>query len=267
LISDGLDLLLVGGAGVDTVDFSGVTGVDTNASLSVITTAFFTGTFNTRTDLLDNEAAFDFGNGTVITNVSDAENIIGTDFNDFIEGNDDVNELSGGLGNDFFNGQDGDDIIMGNAGDDLLFGNDGNDTLIGGVGDDLLDGGDDNDTIDGGAGFDTVVVRDDLVDISFTDNGDGTITLTTLTDGIDTLTNVEAVVNFNGETMLIPAAVVTSASTSSAAPSASVFVSAEDEDAIFTGADDSAPIDNQFAAEADVFEEAVFVADDVFEVA
>ena len=53
----------------------------------------------------------------------------------------------------------------------------------------------------------------------------------------------------------------------SAAPSEPVFVSAEDGTPIFEGDDDGIAVQETFVDPADVFEEAIFVADDVFEIA
>ena len=53
----------------------------------------------------------------------------------------------------------------------------------------------------------------------------------------------------------------------SAAPSEPVFVSAEDGAPIFEGDDDGIAVQETFVDPADVFEEAIFVADDVFEIA
>ncbi|MGC6536710.1 MAG: calcium-binding protein [Candidatus Puniceispirillaceae bacterium] len=76
------------------------------------------------------------------------EAIMGTSYNDHIEGTDEANSLFGG---------GGDDHLIGHGGNDLLNGNAGSDTLDGGSGDDLfvLDmkssdiviGGDDTDTV------------------------------------------------------------------------------------------------------------------------
>ncbi|XP_022778633.1 uncharacterized protein LOC111320217, partial [Stylophora pistillata] len=74
------------------------------------------------------------------------ENAIGTEFDDFMYGDDNVNTFSG-LGG-------ADDLHM-NGGNDVGFGGAGNDRLFGGEDDDQLSGGDGNDIIDGGTGSDT----------------------------------------------------------------------------------------------------------------
>lgn len=84
------------------------------------------------------------------------ENVLGSDFNDILTGDDAANELRGDVGADTLRGggnadrligQGDNDILFGDAGDDQLFGNAGDDQLSGGLGDDQLSGGD--------GGFDT----------------------------------------------------------------------------------------------------------------
>ncbi len=66
--------------------------------------------------------------------VYEMENVIGTQFNDHLTGDNDDNIL---------NGMDGNDILDGGAGDDTLVSGEGNDTLTGGLGKDtfVLNGG------------------------------------------------------------------------------------------------------------------------------
>lgn len=73
--------------------------------------------------------------------------IVGSRFNDNIQGNDEDNALSGNRGNDFLNGLNG---------DDELFGDDGNDTLLGFFGNDILDGGTGSNTMRGEDGNDVI---------------------------------------------------------------------------------------------------------------
>jgi len=87
----------------------------------------------------------DLGNGSAFQEVSgefdqlvSIENITGSAFTDFINGNNNANVLNGGDGHD------------------ALFGRGGDDTLIGGNGDDFLRGSDGADILDGGSGFDRV---------------------------------------------------------------------------------------------------------------
>ena len=89
--------------------------------------------------------------------------LIGTEFDDTIDGGggDDVlqglggnDNLIGGAGSDLLDGGSGDDVLEGGSGDDALLGGEGNDLLDGGAGDDVLDGGAGNDSLIGGAGSD-----------------------------------------------------------------------------------------------------------------
>lgn len=104
--------------------------------------------------------------------VSNIENIIGTNLNDELRGNDADNLFSGGLGND---------VLAGRAGNDYLLGGEGNDHLDGGEGDDILVGGSGTDSYRAGYGDDLflqdiqqtseVLVGDegvDTVDYSYT---------------------------------------------------------------------------------------------------
>ncbi len=87
------------------------------------------------------------------------ENLLGSDFNDILKGDNSANILSGGDGNDKLYGRRGDDFLSGDEGNDYLNGSRGNDTLSGGDGDDTLKGGGNQDTfvIDSTEGVDTVL--------------------------------------------------------------------------------------------------------------
>ena len=71
-------------------------------------------------------------------NVTDVENVIGSNYDDAIYGTQGANSLSGGNGNDLVSGLDGDDIVSGGNGDDHLYGGTGADTLSGGAGSDTF---------------------------------------------------------------------------------------------------------------------------------
>lgn len=118
-----------GGAGVDTIDYSGRT-VDVLASL----------------DGVANDGA-----DTELDNLMpDIENVLTGSGDDIIVGSDAANELDGG---------DGADILSGGAGNDILSGGGGIDELDGGTGDDILDGGAGTDTpITCGAGDGDIAV-------------------------------------------------------------------------------------------------------------
>jgi len=72
-----------------------------------------------------------------------------------------------------------------------------NDDILSATGDavNVFAGGAGNDSIDGGDGLDTATFADLAADITAVDNGDGTITVTTLTEGVDTLTNIETLLD------------------------------------------------------------------------
>ena len=82
------------------------------------------------------------------------ENIIGSDFNDKIDGDPNNNRLIGGAGNDMLDGKDGKDMLDGGAGNDELKGDGGIDTLMGGAGRDTIEGDGGADFINGGTGDD-----------------------------------------------------------------------------------------------------------------
>jgi Ca2+-binding RTX toxin-like protein len=82
------------------------------------------------------------------------ENIVGSNFSDWLIGDGGDNFLQGGLAGDVLYGRDGDDYLDGGAGDDTLQGDGGDDVLAGGDGDDILRGVSGNDGLHGGAGDD-----------------------------------------------------------------------------------------------------------------
>jgi Ca2+-binding RTX toxin-like protein len=127
LYGDGNDDVLIAGGGTNSL--YGGTGIDT-ADYSTAAHSVFvdlTGAFNSGE--VDSQTA------TYVTHdtYSSIENVVGSAFVDFIQGNNGVNVLAG-------NG--GDDHIAGLGGNDTLSGDAGNDVLSGGAGADVLDGGD-----------------------------------------------------------------------------------------------------------------------------
>jgi Ca2+-binding RTX toxin-like protein len=84
------------------------------------------------------------------------ENLTGSDFNDFLAGDNAVNTISGRDGIDILQGQGNNDTLNGGDGNDVLSGQAGQDTLNGGNNDDFLDGGSEGDTLNGGANSDTL---------------------------------------------------------------------------------------------------------------
>lgn len=102
-----------GGAGSDTIDFShdyrggGFGGVIVNLTAGIAT---------------DGHGASD-----IIVRI---ENVIATQYNDLVTGNDIANTLKGEAGDDELQGRGGDDILGGGNGNDTLYGGGGSDTAI-----------------------------------------------------------------------------------------------------------------------------------------
>lgn len=111
------------------------------------------------------------------------DDLVATDFGDYVYGSAADNQISLGGGNDTFDDRyngSGNDTVDGGTGNDKMWTGDGEDTLIGGIGNDILNGesGDDiliggagNDTLNGGSGADTYKFSAD--DIGGTDTIEG----------------------------------------------------------------------------------------------
>ncbi|CAH0270649.1 calcium-binding protein [Roseomonas sp. CECT 9278] len=146
------------------------------------------------------------GNDTITTAVSSVGPLT-------TGGNDSV--LAQG-GNDSVNGGSGLDTLRGGLGNDSLAGSNDNDFLFGDEGDDLFFGGAGNDRIDGGTGFDIVSFAanptDGAVTVNVTNVG-GVNTIisapapTILTQGADTITNVEQINGSNSHDTITLASV------------------------------------------------------------
>ncbi len=118
---------LYGGAGSDTASyFNSSHGIDANTSFG---TAVTYGAGYAESDTLDS-----------------IENLIGSFYDDRLQGGDDVNDIDGVAGNDYINGWGGNDNLVGGFGNDLM---------VGGTGDDTVSGGFGNDTLYGSLGIDT----------------------------------------------------------------------------------------------------------------
>ncbi|MDB5432877.1 MAG: putative rhizobiocin/RTX toxin and hemolysin-type calcium binding protein, partial [Caulobacter sp.] len=167
---------LFGGAGSDTVDYSGdgnTVTVDLAAGIA---------------------EAGDFDQ-----TLDSVENVIGTAGGDFIGGSSNGNILVGGGGDDGIYGYAGTDVLVGGEGSDQLYGGDDGDQIYGGAGtnvlsgdngDDYIVGGANNDTIDGGAGFDILDYGDATAAVKVS------LAITTAQNtggaGIDTISGIEA---------------------------------------------------------------------------
>ena len=234
------DDVLVGGGGTDIID--GGDGVDTNSfegigsGVTATLAADGTGTadygmVNETFTGIENLTGSD--NDDVLTATGAAANtIFGGAGDDIIAGGGGTDILDGGDGNDTnsFVGIGGDvtaslvdgtasygmvnetfvnfENLTGSVGDDNLTGDAGANVLEGAAGDDTLSGGAGDDTLDGGDGFDTVAFLDVATNISVTDNGDGTFTASSALDGVNTISNVESLIDSTGAVIDFPANVL-----------------------------------------------------------
>jgi len=171
-----------GGAGIDTLSYAGSDG-------GVIVTLGANGIiFNAD----GHHAAGDTGTGF--------ENIIGSNYDDFLYGNQAANVLSGGGGHDEVSGEGGADTLKGGNGNDSLRGGAGKDKLLGGAGDDVLQGDTGADVLNGGAENDFVIYfySSGGVKVTLGKNGAATTAKGGHAQG-DTISNIENLVgsNFN----------------------------------------------------------------------
>jgi Ca2+-binding RTX toxin-like protein len=119
-------------------------------------------------DLLEGGLGDDFIDGGAGTDTASYANASGSvtvglgtvvGFANGADGNDSLRNIENVIGsafNDVINGNDADNVLDGGGGHDLLFGRAGNDTMVGGDGDDFLRGSDGNDVMNGGGGWDRV---------------------------------------------------------------------------------------------------------------
>ncbi len=172
------DDTLLGGAGNDTLYGDGRIAPDTHdtgGSGPITTTTDASGLFDPTLvsfdDTLDGGAGNDIldgGAGTDTASFASAtEGVqvgLGPSGNGFafheLSGEEDqlysIENVTGSAFSDFINGNDGANVLNGGDGGDALFGRGGDDELIGGNGDDFLRGSDGADTLNGGAGWDRV---------------------------------------------------------------------------------------------------------------
>ncbi|MEM9138298.1 MAG: calcium-binding protein [Pseudomonadota bacterium] len=152
IVDDVLEKIVLdldGGDGVDTLDLSQASGpVVVDLSIGALGTA----------------SAVNF------------ENVIGSQFDDVITGDDGDNVISGLGGVDQIFGGKGNDSLIANKGNDFVFGGYGDDEIVwnNGDGSDLFDGGEGDDLVQ--VKFDTDLVNDDLqnkdvAEFSVTDEG------------------------------------------------------------------------------------------------
>jgi Ca2+-binding RTX toxin-like protein len=153
LFGDGGNDTLHGGAGADTM-FGG-NGIDTVSyvySPSAVTVGL-----NTHEGI---------GGDAEGDQIWEFENVIGSDGDDWLYGDEAGNFMQGGKGEDYVRGFSGDDFLEGGAGVDLLNGDDGNDVLNGGDGADKMWGGNADDLMHGGKAGDHLYGNegDDVLD-------------------------------------------------------------------------------------------------------
>jgi Ca2+-binding RTX toxin-like protein len=120
----GGDDVLDGGAGADLID--GGIGFDT--------LVFWSATAGVALSLVTGGTGGDAA-GDVYVSI---ENIYGTAFDDFLEGNDLPNTILGGGGDNVIRGLGGDDWLGGGAGSDTFYPGEGNDRVFGGAGIDYV---------------------------------------------------------------------------------------------------------------------------------
>ncbi|MDE9451493.1 hypothetical protein J3R80_13545 [Aliiroseovarius sp. Z3] len=134
LIGNSYSNMLVGGHGNDTLD-GGLGGdtLDGGAGQDTVTyaTAQKAAIVQLGLGYLAGAAL-----GDILINI---ENIMGTAYQDILEGDDASNTLWGGQGNDNLSGGEGNDMLYGGSGTDTLSGGSGADILDGGVGIDWVD--------------------------------------------------------------------------------------------------------------------------------
>ena len=116
------------GAGSDSVDAGSVT----QAATIYLTPGYQGYLGSTKAEKITTAGQITVNFGTVI------ENLIGSNYDDHLYGNEVGNKIEGGAGSDSIEGWDGDDTLWGGAGNDFLTGGFGNDSIEGGDGNDTL---------------------------------------------------------------------------------------------------------------------------------
>ena len=202
---------LIGGAGADTYVYAddadlGNDAIDDSGTLDTLDFSNLASPIDV--DLSSTTTQTVAAGGTLSVGITMSANsisgVIGTPFDDNIEGNSLDNQLVGGAGADslvgkagsdtldggtqpdFIQGGPGDDIIIGGGSNDSLFGDGGADSIVGDGGNDLLSGGSGNDELIGEDGSDVLIGGPDVdvIDggsgqdsVEFLDEADGTVSL------------------------------------------------------------------------------------------
>ena len=189
LYSEGVEYI-DGGSGVDTVSYAGANTIGVNFTL-----------INGSATGLGNGPVNNAGTGDVLINI---ENIIGSNGNDSLTGDDNANRFEGGALTDTLYGRGGDDVLLGGDGNDTLWGQTGNDTIDGGSGNDTIFGDEGSDIIDGGDDVDTVEYGGlgVYIDLESGEARSEDISQISFATG-DTLTNIENVFSANERDVLL----------------------------------------------------------------
>ena len=108
------------GAGADQIDASQAY----QATTIYLTPGYWGYLGSNKTSTITSSGQITVNFGTMI------ENLIGSNYDDYLYGNEVGNKIEGGAGNDSIEGWDGPDTIIGGAGNDSIEGGDGNDTLV-----------------------------------------------------------------------------------------------------------------------------------------
>ena len=154
------------GLGTDQIDASGTS----QAATIYLTPGYWGFLGSAKTSTITSAGQITVNFGTVI------ENLIGSNYDDYLFGNEVGNKIEGGTGSDSIEGWDGADTLIGGA---------GNDTLFGGAGNDSIEGGDGNDTLVVSGLFSNYIIRYDSATLSYSIEG------MSGTDGKDTFKAVE----------------------------------------------------------------------------
>ena len=116
------------GAGLDAIDAGSVT----QAATIYLTPGYQGYLGTTKAEKITTAGQITVNFGSVI------ENLIGSNYDDYLYGNEVGNKIEGGIGIDSIEGWDGDDTLLGGVGNDYLTGGSGNDSIEGGDGNDTL---------------------------------------------------------------------------------------------------------------------------------
>ncbi len=161
--------IVLGGTGVDELDFSAASGaveLDLASGLGTADVDAITvleiedvvgSAFADEIMGQEDDNVIDGGDGDdTLEGLEGADKLVGGEGKDTIEGGDGKDDLRGKDSKDTLKGGSGADKVNGDDGGDTLKGGDGEDDLEGGDGDDTLDGGPKDDDCSGGSGKDTL---------------------------------------------------------------------------------------------------------------